>query len=136
MTLLMWPPPTWGKRSSCPADKPCAEESLPILCNAHSMGQIVPPQKGAPYLPCDVLSDWHVALVQLSMMSRSGSQTSEHHHQLVQPDQWIFLGHILLCLYFHILVLLETNRNTTLCKMLFLLYSLYLIIIYLLLYII
>ena len=37
-------------------------------------------------------SDWHVALVQSSMTSRSSSRTSESHHPVVQADQWIFFG--------------------------------------------
>ena len=46
-----------GKRNSCPADKPRAEESFPIMCNAHAIGQVVPQQKGASHIPCDVLFD-------------------------------------------------------------------------------
>ena len=45
-----------GKRNSCPADKPRAE-AFPIMFNAHAIGQVVPQQKGASHIPCDVLFD-------------------------------------------------------------------------------
>ena len=47
----------FGKKHSCPADQPKSEESLPILCNAHSIGQVVPKHKDSPNIPCDILFD-------------------------------------------------------------------------------
>ena len=81
-----------GKRNSCPADKPRAEESFPIMCNAHAIGQVVPQQKGASHIPCDVLFDIGASKSYMSQIllfkKQISSSSTQIYEQYKEHPSW------------------------------------------------
>ena len=114
-----------GKRNSCPADKPRAEESFPIMCNVHAIGQVVPQQKGADHIPCDVLFDTGASKSYMSKSFYLRNKSLHHLPKFMSSIKNIQVGNggfvsalfvipIIVCLnshYFEIFTLVAENSS-------------------------